>query len=233
MAIVTKVAIRLGLYNGARQLHPQIDSHFALTMDDWTVIASDDGSLDGGPAILRAYADRAAPGQILVAPGPKRDPAANVLSLLSQVPAGIPHAAFRDQDDARLPHTPQRALSRLNDGDADQPAVYTSRTLICDQNLRGRRPSGRNRKPPGFRNALVRNIVSGNTIVLNPAGLDLVRAAAPEAGDVVMHDWWVYQVISGAGGRVVVDPEPGLLYRQHVGNLVGANDGLRALAARG
>ena len=56
-------------------------------------------------------------------------------------------------------------------------------------------------------------------------------AAAQGAGEVVMHDWWLYQVVSGAGGRVIHDPEPSLLYRQHGANVVGANDGAGARLA--
>lgn len=47
-----------------------------------------------------------------------------------------------------------------------------------------------------------------------------------------MHDWWAYQVISGAGGVVLHDDEPVLLYRQHAANEVGANTGLKAKRQR-
>ena len=48
-----------------------------------------------------------------------------------------------------------------------------------------------------------------------------------------MHDWWSYLVVSAAGGVVIADPEPALLYRQHGGNVIGAPAGLirRATAA--
>ena len=45
---------------------------------------------------------------------------------------------------------------------------------------------------------------------------------------VVAHDWWAYQLVSGAGGTVIYDPEPLVAYRQHSGNLIGGNLGLRA-----
>ena len=46
------------------------------------------------------------------------------------------------------------------------------------------------------------------------------------------HDWWLYQLIAGAGGDVVIDAEAVLYYRQHGGNAMGAHQGLRATAAR-
>ncbi len=48
-----------------------------------------------------------------------------------------------------------------------------------------------------------------------------------------MHDWWCYLMVSAAGGRIVADPEPVVLYRQHAANAIGAPAGRarRALAA--
>ena len=118
---------------------------------------------------------------------------------------------------------------------ADRPALYCSATLIVDAQLRNRRPSARFVRPPGFRNALVQNIASGNTILLNRAATRLARTAAPQAARVdglAAHDWWLYQLITGVGGTVIHDPEPTLLYRQHSENLIGANDGWRARMSR-
>ena len=37
------------------------------------------------------------------------------------------------------------------------------------------------------------------------------------------HDWWLYLLISGAGGKVFYDPNPLVLYRQHENSIVGEN----------
>ena len=50
---------------------------------------------------------------------------------------------------------------------------------------------------------------------------------------MVAHDWWAYQLVSGAGGTVIYDPEPFVAYRQHAGNLIGGNQGLARQGARG
>ena len=59
-----------------------------------------------------------------------------------------------------------------------------------------------------------------------------MKAAAAETQKVVMHDWWVYQLISGVGGQIIYDPNPHLLYRQHSTNIIGANNGLSARLKR-
>src|SRR5262249_47755945 len=86
------------------------------------------------------------------------------------------------------------------------------------------------RRMPSFRNALVQSLGGGNTMVFNRAAKMLVEAAG--AQQVVLHDWWLYQLISGAGGAVFYDVQPMLKYRQHPGNLFGSNLGGRARLRR-
>jgi len=50
--------------------------------------------------------------------------------------------------------------------------------------------------------------------------------------DVVLHDWWLYQLVSATGGAVRYDPQPMLKYRQHGHSLIGSNLGWRARTAR-
>jgi hypothetical protein len=53
-----------------------------------------------------------------------------------------------------------------------------------------------------------------------------------EAGTVVVHDWWVYLIVTGAGGAVVHEDEPLIYYRQHGQNAIGANDSAKARLRR-
>jgi hypothetical protein len=79
-------------------------------------------------------------------------------------------------------------------------------------------------RDPNFANALVQNIASGNTIVLNGAATRLVSNIIAKTPTPVIHDWWLYQIITGVGGQVICDEQPVLLYRQHSNNVLGAND---------
>lgn len=76
----------------------------------------------------------------------------------------------------------------------------------------------------------MQNILSGHTLTLNAAALRLVRQAGMQ--DVPHHDWWIYQLMTGAGARVLQEARPMLLYRQHGANTVGAQRGLRARLSR-
>ena len=68
------------------------------------------------------------------------------------------------------------------------------------------------------------------TIALNPAAHRAVLEIALPPG--CWHDWWCYLVVSGVGGRVLFDPEPFILYRQHGANAVGVPGGFWTRAIR-
>lgn len=222
------VTVLMGLRDGAAHLAAQLDSIAAQDHPDWSLIASDDGSVDASRAILSDFAARDPRARCV--DGPRRGFAANYLSMLRRLPPRPGWIALADQDDIWLPDRLSRGLAALaGQGGA---ALYCSRTWIVSPDLSARRLSPPRPRPPGFANALVQNIAAGNTILLNPAAAALAVAAAAEAGRVVAHDWWLYQLVTGAGGAVVHDDRPTILYRQHAGNLIGSNDGWIARARR-
>ena len=229
-----RVLILMATYNGAQHLTEQLNSLSQQSHRDWRLWVSDDGSSDETRNIVARYAAKQAEHgrDVRLIDGPGRGGTANFLSLLeaSQPAAEELWIAFSDQDDVWLPDKLARGIAALEG--IDGPALYCSRTWIADAGLTQRRLSAPRPLPPSFANALVQNIAAGNTILLNPAAAALACAAAAEAGEVVVHDWWLYQLITGAGGRVVHDDVPGLLYRQHGRNEIGANDTWRARAKR-
>lgn len=221
------IAILLATYNGAANLTEQLESFARQTHPPALILVSDDGSTDATRTILSDFAAAHPALPLTVLEGPRQGAAVNFLSLLARCPSDIDMACFSDQDDVWLETKISRAVSALTDqvgGDA-RPLLYCARTWECDADLSNRRLSRMPRKPPDFRNALVQNIAAGNTIMLNPAALNIAREAAAYTDEVAVHDWWIYQLMTGVGARTVFDTEPVLLYRQHHGNLIGANRG--------
>lgn len=217
------VAILLATYNGADFLAEQLQSYCAQSCRDWALLASDNGSSDATRDILDRFC-RENPGRIRLLSGPRQGAAANFLSLLRQAP-DFEHAAFSDQDDFWLEGKLARALDMLGRVPAQVPALYASRVTICDARLRPLSLSPRLRRPAGFRNALVENVLHGHSIVANRPALALLRRAASRTSQVVMHDWWAYQLVSGAGGHIIFDGESHVLYRQHGDNEIGGRRG--------
>lgn len=157
---------------------------------------------------------------------------ANFLNGLANVPKNFEYYAFCDQDDIWNESKIEEAINKLKKIPNEEPALYCSRTAIKDhkcEKLLGYSPLFR--KPASFKNALVQNIGGGNTMVFNRAARDLVVKTLKNL-DVISHDWWCYQIISGAGGHVIYDPKPCLKYRQHSNSQIGSNNSWLARLVR-
>ncbi|ROU02990.1 glycosyltransferase [Histidinibacterium lentulum] len=225
--------ILMATRNGGEWLAGQLGSFAAQSYGNWSLLAGDDASTDGTRECLDRFA-AAHPGRVAWREGPGRGSAANFLTLAQRSSPGS-WVAFSDQDDVWNPDRLERALAASAPVRPEEPVVYASATLLTDAALR---PLGPSSLPPprgvSFGNALVQNVLAGNTLVLSPGAGALLRQAAPAAlaADVPFHDWWIYQLMTGAGVRIVYDPEPGLMYRQHGGNVLGAHRGIAAGLSR-
>ncbi|WP_142663230.1 glycosyltransferase [Paracoccus laeviglucosivorans] len=218
-----QVSILMAVYQGQTYLPVQLRSLIEQHWQDWHLIVGDDGSTDRSRKILDDFAAELAPGRVRTVPGPRAGAAANFRALLDQVPPDATHIAFCDQDDAWDAEKLSRGIQALPE---HVPAIWCSRVVVCDMRMQPLSLSPLPRHKPCFRHALMQNLVQGNTLLMNRAAYDIVRAANAEAGPVVMHDWWIYQLVTGAGGQVIYDPLPSVLYRQHGANVVGANNRL-------
>lgn len=220
-----RVEILLALYQGEAFLREQLDSFAAQGHANWSILVSDDASTDDGPATVAAFAADHPGRAIRMTDGPRRGYGQNFLHLLTC--AGDDAAAFAlsDQDDVWLPHHLDSALSALDALPDHVPGLYCARSTVCGQDLTPRRDSTLFPHPPAFANALVQSLAGGHSMVLNRAALDLARRGAPAVEGEICHDWWLYQLVTGAGGTVIYDRRPALLYRQHGGNEVGDSVG--------
>ncbi|MDS9466320.1 glycosyltransferase family 2 protein [Paracoccus sp. MBLB3053] len=226
-----QITILMATRNGERYLPAQLESILSQSHRNWRLIVSDDGSTDATTSIVRNYAATRPSGRIELVAGPERGATANFLWLIRQADASG-WVAFSDQDDIWNPDKLARAVDWL--ARQDGPAVYAARTTICDENMNELAPAPHFPGPFGFRNALVQACLPGNTTVVNAAALRILQsgAAAADAAGVISHDWWVYQLLSGAGARIRRDDAQVVRYRQHGNNVMGRNDTPRARAAR-
>lgn len=229
------IMILLCTHNGATYLGEQLASFLAQDHTDWSLWVSDDRSDDDTVAILERFRDDHPERDINLFQGPGRGLAANYLSLLCQSAMPVGYVAMSDQDDIWLPNRLSRALSEIQETtqgvSADRPVLYGSRTRLVDANLS---PIGTSRavtRAPSFSNALVQNVMAGNTLAMNPAAVALARHAGAET-QVPYHDWWLYLLLSGADARLVFDDHPSVLYRQHSGNSLGTNRTLKGKVRR-
>ncbi|MDO5648306.1 glycosyltransferase [Paracoccus sp. (in: a-proteobacteria)] len=224
------VTIVMATYNGARYIGTQLDSIAAQDDPHWRLIASDDGSTDETPNLLRDFQRRRPDGQVTLIPGPRAGATQNFLHLVAQAPDGP--LAFCDQDDQWRPDKLRRAIGWL--ATQTGPAHYAARTIITDADLQVLTESRHFLRPLSFRNALVQAIMAGNASVFNAGAVALLKRAGPaaQAAGILSHDWWAYQITSGAGAALHHDTTPCLMYRQHGASEVGRNDTAAAMLSR-
>lgn len=220
-AHMPRVCVLMSTYNGAAHLREQVDSVLGQVGCDVRLLARDDGSRDESVRILEEYALRDA--RVSVCAEENLGVVASFHSLLLRAGGDCGYVAFCDQDDVWFEDKLARATARLAPL-GDEPAMYCSRLALVDATLRPLGLSPLAVRGPAFENALVENIATGCTVVLNRSARTLLLELLAEQ-DVRMHDWWAYLVLS-AFGRVIYDEEPTIQYRQHGGNVVGAATGL-------
>ena len=215
--------------NGAAFIDEQLRSIADQTHENWTLIVSDDGSTDPTVQKLQQFA-KAHPQKIMLRRGPGKGVCANFLSLANDSTIDADYFAFSDQDDVWHRDKLRRALAWLATVPTNIPGMYCGRTELMTFDGQPRGLSPLLSRPPTFQNALVQSLAGGNTMVFNRAAKKMLEEAATV--DAVLHDWWVYQLVSAAGGLIYYDPTPMLKYRQHADNVIGSKTDWRARLVR-
>lgn len=224
------VAILMATYNGVRFLTQQLDSFNAQDHKNWSLWVSDDGSTDCTKQRIKEFSKQVPNKKIYLLDGPGKGATRNFLSLLHNSKVVADFVALADQDDIWLPNHISRAIQNER-VDSKCPLLCCGPTVYIDENSKEIGRSVPLTQKPSFANALVQNIAGGNTMVLNRGAHDLLKKTSP-AADVDLHDWWIYQVVSGSGSRIVFDHVPTVHYRQHDQNEIGSNSGIVSKAHR-
>lgn len=222
-----RVNVLLPTYNGTRYLREQLQSIEAQALPVARITIRDDGSTDGSDVLVQEWAKGRSNVHLLQ--GPRLGAVNSFFTLLEGCGDECDYFAFADQDDVWLPDKVERAVVSLDRYGTEEPAMYCSRVEYVDESL-GHIGYSQVPKKVDFANALVENVATGCTVVLNHSARSLLRRGFPQK--TIMHDWWCYLVLS-ALGTVVFDELPSVKYRQHGGNVVGGTSSRIELFRRG
>lgn len=226
-ASVPPVAILLSVYNGEAFLNQQLDSFLAQSDANWCLYWRDDGSQDASRAIMLSFQEHRGQGRCIeIDTEPGNIGVARSYALLLDAAPHEALIAFADQDDVWVPQ--KLAWAREKILGLSGPVLYCARQFLTDEKLTVKGPSLPLRRKTDFHAALIQNIATGHTILLNPEAAALIRPVLPPEG--VLHDWWSYALVLGAEGEIVFDERCVSLYRQHRRNVVGVE---RSVVVRG
>jgi rhamnosyltransferase len=227
LAARPSVRVLLTTFDGERWLSEQLASIAAQQDVDVSVVASDDSSTDGTPAIL---ASAARPGSFVVLPpSPARFGNAhrNFMRVIHDAALDdVEYFALSDQDDVWLPGKLARAVQVLQATCADAYGANVT-AFWSDGRRRELVKSQRQRR---F-DHLFESAGPGCTFVFRRAAFVQLQAFVRERFDALqaikVHDWLIYAFARERGWRWVIDDAATMLYRQHERNEAGANAGWR------
>jgi rhamnosyltransferase len=227
-----RVLVLLAAFNGMEYLPTQMTSLLGQQAVAVQVVLSIDRSSDGTEAWAAQLAQQDARVSVLPAGQVFGGAAPNFFRLLRDVDmASCDYVALADQDDLWHPDKLARACQQLQHTGA---AGYSS-------NVTAFWPGGQERlidkaQPQQPWDFLFEGPGPGCTFVLaQPLVLALqawLRTHAKALQAVGFHDWLIYAWARAQGFRWMIDAHPHMRYRQHTGNQIGANAGLRSLLLR-
>ena len=235
------IEILLATYNGERFLPEQIESITSQSFKDYYILASDDNSSDCTLEILRGY-EGVLGEQIKVVQSNTHSAKENFYNLLDM--ADAEYIALCDQDDFWESDKLEKSLKAIQRLEKrygkETPILVHSDLEIVDENLNSQNKkmselTGINEAikyakkeskylytistEKSFSRYLVENNITGNTVIINKALLDIYKR--PEVS--FMHDWWL-GLIAFTFGKVGFLNECLVKYRQHESNELGAKN---------
>lgn len=218
-AKISNVAIFLCTHNGENFIEKQLKSIANQSFKDFHIYASDDNSSDNTIGILETQA-KSTP--LSLRNGPNKGLVKNFLTLVMDARIKANYFAFSDQDDIWLDNHLSTAIQEMQRIPPEIPALFASRTMLIDETDHVIGISKKNRLPLEFKNSLIENVASGNTMVFNESARKLLAELATHSTPV-WHDWALYQAITACGGKIIFSNTPTVLYRQHKNNMIGAS----------
>jgi len=222
-----KTSIALGTYNGGRYLAQQLDSFLSQARQPDELVVADDCSTDGTLGIVDSFA-RSAPFPVRVLRSPSNAGVVRNFARAIEACSGD-LIALADQDDVWLPDKLLLSEAAFA-GDDNVGLVFSDATLV-DEALTPlgysafsafgvSRPDRHRINMGDALRVLIRGgVVTGCTMAFR-ARYRRFFQPIPRTGHWI-HDGWIALMISAIADVVVLEEEL-ILYRQHLGQQIGA-----------
>ena len=213
-----RIQVVMSTYNGELYIEEQINSIFNQKGCEIDLLIRDDGSTDNTINIIKRLSQKY---KIKLLIGENLRPAKSFLTALKLSDKDRDYYAFSDQDDYWQDDKIISAIHLIEKENKNLSILYTGNLCAVDKNL-----NILNEKILSEDiNINYRSIIAsssqlfGCTMVFNKKLRDYVCRC--EFNNPIMHDLWV-GLLASLNGKIVYDPKPHILYRQHGNNQVGS-----------
>ena len=216
-----KILVLMATYNGEKYLQEQLDSIYKQKGVDADILVRDDGSKDSTISILK---DNEKKHSLKWYQGKHCNVQKGFFELMQKaVNMNYNYFAFSDQDDVW--DDDKLLVAYRNICNSPGCALYYSGQRLVDENLKLIENHELN-KERSLKSRFVLSDFAGCTGVFNRKLLEETIIFKPNY--MLMHDKWILRICICLGGKVVIDSEPHMNYRQHIGNAVGLKHGMLA-----
>lgn len=213
-----KIVVLLSSYNGEKYLCEQLDSLINQSLRPSQIIIRDDGSTDNTLAILDKYCSEY--DFISYEKGENLRPAKSFMELIRKAPAAD-YYALCDQDDVWFKDKLKRAAGLLQKEDDSLPLLYCGRFILTDEKLNPIESEVSDLYSyTDFAHSLLYTTSPGCTMVFNRKALDYIIRYDMDREYAIIHDSIIHKVVA-MFGKVILDMEPMMYYRQHGRNEIG------------
>ena len=226
----SKVLVLLAAYNGKKWILEQINSILAQRGVDISILISVDKSSDGTEEFVEELANNNEKITFLPMGSVYGGAAKNFFRLIIEADVtGFDYISFSDQDDIWLDDKLMTAVEHLSRND-----FYSSNVTAFWED--GRNSNIIKSQPLVEFDYLFEAAGPGCTYVMSKHRFNQLRNFIinnkTSVLDFCLHDWFIYAYARNHNLKWYIDSKPGMLYRQHDSNQVGANDSLKAMVKR-
>ena len=215
-----KLIVLLSTYNGEKYLRQQLDSLLNQSFKPYKIFVRDDGSKDETVNILEEYSSNYP--FIEYYYDKNLGPAKSFWDLIVKCEEAD-YYALCDQDDVWLKDKLSVAVETLEKEDNSKPLLYCSRYTLTDENLN---PINSDVSSlynfTDFPHSLIYHTAPGCTFVFNNEARKQVLKYDVDKEYIMIHDAIIHKVVA-MFGKVILDKDSHILYRQHGDNEIGMN----------
>jgi rhamnosyltransferase len=214
-----RVAVLMATFNGEKFIRKQIESIFNQKNVNVSLYVFDDGSSDGTLIEIENWVSNGYSVHLIPRLQIKLGASQSFFHLM-RLNLSEKYVSFADQDDIWLDNHLIQAITFIEQ--VENGIVCSGRHLIDDVGSVFARAVGI-QKPLSVKNAVVENVVYGNTIVLHKDTLNRISKNLPK--NPVMHDSWLY-LWGSCFGKLIYLNDITVLYRIHSKNHLGVRRSL-------